>query len=412
MKKLIYTGTGGGVNAAAFRVLDGAPLIFDDIIETVSSSFVSSVSGGYKPFVAITPDATRCAISNGYDISIFLDIEDLNTYTTPSIPPGVERLSQCTASNDFIATGGSGGAKLMVYAWADLSVQLVNTQGLGTVYGVSFSHDGSKLAVVHSSSPYLRVYDTSDWSYADVSGNVGSSKYHVCFTADDSLIFCCGSNNPYITAVDAATISVVNTYKNSYDHYVERTYGGIIPNPNKSKSVVHWYGTGSSSRRQVGEIDYEAGTETDIWPYNGWGIRAVTHCCFDTASNQLLVKASRSNGDAGLNVFDATTWEKLPSDPAFDILPDGEGHMAIAQKNTGRLTGTVRDINNNPAERTVRAYDRATGVLLAQVESDATTGNYSMDLPDASPCDVQFMTEDGEQLNDLFFANAMPELVP
>jgi len=411
MKKLIYTGSGNGVNAASFNLLDGAPASFDSVIGTASPIF--SYSSGYKPFVAITPDATRCVISNYQYLSVFLDIEDLNTYTTPSVPPGVGYLCQCTASNDLIATGGSSGAKLMVYAWADLSVQAVNTQGLGTVYGVSFSHDGSMLAVVHSSSPYLRVYNTNDWSYADVSGNVGAGKYHVCFTADDSLIFCCGNGYPYyVAAVDAATISVVNTYTDSNNNYVDRTAGGIIPNPNKSKSVVYWYGAASSSRRQVGEIDYEAGTETDIWPYNGWGTRQVTHCCFDAASNQLLVKAYRSYGDAGLNVFDATTWEQYPSNPAFDILPDGYGHMAIAQKNTGRLTGTVRDISNNPAKRTVRAHDRATGVLLAQVESDATTGNYSMDLPDASPCDVQFMTEDGEQLNDLFFANAMPELVP
>ena len=73
------------------------------------------------------------------------------------------------------------------------------------------------------------------------------------------------------------------------------------------------------------------------------------------------------------------------------------------------LTGTVRDINNAPAARTVRAIRRSNGVITAQTVSDATTGNYRLKLSDPGPFDVQFMAADGELLNDIIFAKSEPK---
>lgn len=414
MNKLLGIFGGAGVNCADLQLGDSIPPTILSKFETGSTSF--NASSGYKPDVAVTPDNSRCVCTNGYEVTFFHDINDLSVYQLPSIRPNMGYLCGCATTNDYVAVGGGSGSKLVVYRWSDLGIETLPVSGLGSVSAVAFSHDGEKLAVVHSSAPYLRIYKTSDWTYSDVAGNVGSSKYRVCFTTDDSSIVCGGTSNPRIAVVDAQSYAVLKTYSNMYEHDVSYVYGGIIANPFKPKSVIVWHGGNRSSNyRQLWELDIEADTEVDIWPYPQGNTRnrQVFSCVFDKLANQLLVQINKSYGEHTLQVFEAGTWELATSHQThFDLFSIGYGNLAIAQANTGRLTGTVRDLNNNPAERIVRVYSRDTGAMLGQTRSDAATGNYSVYLPDNNECDVQFLAEDGEQLNDLFFARAIPESLP
>lgn len=76
-----------------------------------------------------------------------------------------------------------------------------------------------------------------------------------------------------------------------------------------------------------------------------------------------------------------------------------------------KITGTVRNVSNVPVERKVRAYRRSDGELVAETMSNASTGNYTLKVYDPGPFDVQFLTADGELLNDLFYAKSEPQAV-
>lgn len=73
------------------------------------------------------------------------------------------------------------------------------------------------------------------------------------------------------------------------------------------------------------------------------------------------------------------------------------------------IAGTVRDENNSPAQRTVKAYRRSTGELMLQTESDPTTGEYSMIVENTYPYDVVFKAPDDAGLNDIIKARITPE---
>lgn len=47
----------------------------------------------------------------------------------------------------------------------------------------------------------------------------------------------------------------------------------------------------------------------------------------------------------------------------------------------GSVSGIVRDSSGSPTQRTVRAYDRLTGALIDEVQSDPSTGLYTVTAP-------------------------------
>lgn len=55
------------------------------------------------------------------------------------------------------------------------------------------------------------------------------------------------------------------------------------------------------------------------------------------------------------------------------------------------ISGNVKDASGNNAARTVRAYRRSDGVLLRSVNSSASTGNYSIQLPTNDECSVMVL---------------------
>ena len=65
----------------------------------------------------------------------------------------------------LLAVGHSTSPYVTIYNTADWSkISNPSTLPTGAGNGVAFSPDGSKLAVAHFSSPYVTIYNTSDWS--------------------------------------------------------------------------------------------------------------------------------------------------------------------------------------------------------------------------------------------------------
>ena len=91
----------------------------------------------------------------------------------------------------------------------------------------------------------------------------------------------------------------------------------------------------------------------------------------------------------------------------FAVLPALSLLRAVAFHATAQqiIRGSVRDVDNNPAARTVRIYERSTGELCATTTSDPVTGDYSAKVYEGDvDYDAQFLAASGELLNDLFFA--------
>ena len=70
-----------------------------------------------------------------------------------------------TALSTTMAVAHSSSPYVTIYNTSDWSkVSNPSTLPSGTGLGVTFNSDGSLMAVAHSGSPYATIYNTSDWS--------------------------------------------------------------------------------------------------------------------------------------------------------------------------------------------------------------------------------------------------------
>jgi hypothetical protein len=72
-------------------------------------------------------------------------------------------------------------------------------------------------------------------------------------------------------------------------------------------------------------------------------------------------------------------------------LPSGHPYESAAPVSVS-VSGVITDDANLPCQRTIRAYDRATGALITSTTSDPSTGAYSIDL--ANTDEVQLVALD------------------
>ena len=106
-----------------------------------------------------------------------------------------------------------------------------------------------------------------------------------------------------------------------------------------------------------------------------------------------------------LTIYNTSDWSKV--EHPFAVLPASANLRAVAfhAPSPSVIRGSVRDVDNNPAARTVRIYERSTGEICATTTSDPVTGDYSAKVYEGDvDYDAHFLTAPGELLNDLFFA--------
>lgn len=380
-----------------------------------------SFTDSYQQGTLYTPDMQKCLSKNESsnttnNYSVCRDIRNSSLMEKPlAVFSGV--VKEADVSNTHFAVGG-GNPFLYIFDWATLSLQGASTAGLGIVNSLRFSPDGSLLAVSHATSPFIRIYKTSDWSYIEPTAAENASlTYVVEFSHDGTKLIARAASSPSFRVFNAATgARIFSQHIAAHIASSEATRGFLYQHPTKN-NLVFSLGTSSSN---AGPRSYVFNTDTlvldpiNALPSLGQSMNKVFGIYFNDLDNSITLSNISLNTNY-LARFNADTYEPMPV-PEVDKLykyysPIYKFFSNLCKYDTGQITGVVRDINNLPARRMVRAYRRSDGALMAQTFSDAATGQYKLLLPDTEFYDVQFLTEDGEQLNDLFFAKSIPEQV-
>ena len=129
---------------------------------------------------------------------------------------------------------------------------------------------------------------------------------------------------------------------------------------------------------------------------------AANGCAFSPDGSKLAVAHTNS---PFVTVYNTSDW----SNTELPHRAVSQGR-AVAFVSAGGLTlrGEVRDIDGYVASRRVRVYERATGELCAETVSSPVDGSYEVQVYEGNvPYDVQFMADDLENLNDLFYARSV-----
>lgn len=127
---------------------------------------------------------------------------------------GIALVGHTTAVNDvrFSADGSLlasvGNSRFIVYDTSDWSV-LVNVSA-STGNGVAIASDNSRVAVVYTFSPYLRIYETASWTFVSPAvGTIDGASYDVVFSASNAEVVSAGNgaSAARFSAVTAARLA-------------------------------------------------------------------------------------------------------------------------------------------------------------------------------------------------------------
>lgn len=416
MRKLIM---GGMVSAVPRRLLRYD--IKQGLIETLDTSIKESYPNiSFGPSVSSAPLSIKIQ-PNGYKVIgnegasnssfwLWQDARNPTEYFKPTVTFSGAVWS-VAISNQFYAVGGDNPF-LYIFNLADDSFIQVSVTGLGRVTGLEFSADGAKLAVAHATAPYLRVYNTANWTFINAPVSAGAGRNGVGWTLGGSHIVTVGSTSPYVSVFKAdMSVKVREETSVAYNNS-----NGASPktHPTKSNKVIIITGVTSTANRKICyEYDVVTGVSIDIIP-----LASRTNCtaiAIFPLLNRFYLSHSLDTtafGDTYLSEYNLETYERIGSPRNIEFMQSNSNTEILAIENyVFKVSGTIRDINNLPVARVVTAHDRTTGEALARTKSDPATGNYTLHLADSREVDIQFHTEAGELLNDLFYARVIPEPV-
>ena len=379
---------GQGVEPAVTPLLAnsswGIPSSYPVIVKSFNDDFMLMPSGGGS------------SVAGCY---YFTDPFDLRTYATLKTPVFSGTIYAAAASSAYFAIGGNNPF-LYVLSRSDLSLKTVSTAGLGQVFAIDFSPDGSLMAVYHSTAPYLRVYKTSDWTYTNAApavqpGLPPASVKGMAFSSDGTKIVVSTNAAPYLNVYNATTLARLFTGAPTGNG------GGqvIASRLNNNEVFIAISNVSSPCAAKLNLNTYALTMASGAPNINGYSI------ALDEVERILYVSTDNS-GEVWTRRFNADTMAELPvvMDTVFQYLRTPTTALAIIEKTPHVINGTVRDIDNNPAAREILAFDRDTARLVARTISNASTGDYQLRTSHAGPFDIQFKILGGEQLNDLFYA--------
>lgn len=257
-----------------------------------------------------------------------------------------------------------------------------------------FSPDGALLAVAHTSSPYVTVYDTSDWSKVTLTGgnppNTGAGCH---FSPNGSWLAVVAVSNPTITVYDISDWS-------------KETISG--------SSISTGYSCRFSPDSAWLAVGHFVAPYLTIFDTSDWSTEAITgavsgypyHVRFEPLGE--VAYAGHSNGT--VQAFRVSDWTAIdnPLEGLFrwplasiSVVP----YFEFSELPVRYIRGTVLDENGDEADRTVNVYRRSDSKLVGSTVSDATTGEYELEVVDGDvEYDVQFVAASGDPLNDLFYA--------
>lgn len=413
MRKLIVGGSSALKKFLASDIRSGLSLRVDQNKAFDSMGNLTYTSNANPLRFRVSPDRKKFVGNTGLNTSNDTNVWIWDITTTPVVfyklsTPFPATVYSVAISNDFYVVGGTSPF-LYVFKSSDNSYININTSSLGTVTDISFSNDGTKMAVVHTVSPYLRVYNVSDWSYINAPTALGAVRNAVGFTSNDNYIVTTGSGSPYLTVHNASTLA--ETQRETSIIFYSYNGARVNKHPFSSDKVLINHGPNAATNRKS-FYDYNVITKEsiDILPTGS----ICSAFVYSEVDELFYVAHSTSlfEQDESLSIFNARTYARIgPLKGVSYFEPHQISELAIIERDLHKISGTVRSITNTPVARTISVHDRTQGYLIAKTISNATTGNYQIILPDSKEVDVQFHIENGELLNDLFYARVIPEPV-
>lgn len=411
MRKLIL-GLGNRsqtISPIIFRLRDGLRPEFTG--ETIAYPLGAAV---YPPY-AVSPDGQKAVASNG-GTGAGNFVYSTASPTEESIMPAWDTTTAAfngmifaVATSDLHFAVGGASPFLYVFDWATKTLQTINNTGLGSVKRIAFNGDGTKMAVYHATSPYLRIYNTADWTFVNAASPAGSpgsqgTQNGIYITADDRVVIGTTSS-PYISVFNmsgARLSAITSTAANN-------SVCELIKHPDENALI--WVGDHNTpSNKHIGLFNFDtyACTNPYIDPQ-----KPIRTAAYDAANRELILchDAVDSRSCSLLSIDDPSVLKSPGAEMEGLIRSASSIVMLTLERNRAKITGTVRDIDNNPAQRRVLAIHRAGEYVAAATMSNATTGDYELIVENTSLHDVQFRTADGELLNDLFFARVEPEAI-
>ncbi|WP_374377753.1 hypothetical protein [Pseudomonas fluvialis] len=411
MRKLIL-GVGNRsqtIGPIIFRLRDGLRPQFTG--ETIAYPLGGSV---YPPY-AVSPDGQKAVASNGSS-STGNFVYSTASPTEESILPAWDTTTAAfngqvyaVATSDLHFAVGGLSPFLYIFDWATKTLQTINNTGLGAVKSIAFNGDGTKMVVHHATSPYLRIYNTADWTFVNAASPAGSPgsqgvQNGIYITAGDRIVIG-SSSSPYITVfnMSGARLSAITSSTTNNSVCV------LIKHPDENALI--WVGDANNPAfKHIGlfNLDTYACTNPYIDPQ-----KPIRTAAYDAANRELILcHDALDSRYCSLLSIDYPSVLKSPGAELDGLVRTTSFTVFLTlERNSAKITGTVRDIDNNPAQRRVLAIHRAGEYVAAATMSNATTGDYELIVENTSLHDVQFRTADGELLNDLFFARVEPEAI-
>lgn len=370
--------------------------------------------------IAIGPEYLGGVMQSGNSGSgAFRYYPDLNTLAGSVTPSAAfaGSMTCCAVGANFYAVGGNSPF-LYVFNRSNHALVTVSTTGLGTLRSMAFSPDGTKFAITHDTSPYVRIYNTSTWAYVDAPAGGSASTYSCEFSGDNAYLLVQSASSPYLAVHNPTTAARTYSYTASSKYAAATNSARTIVRHPTANRFIFSFGTSPF----IGEFDPATNSITDYTAItsggaisSGWSLVVDPDPSEDTV--YLRHGVGSTSPSRTMSRFKISTKAPYATQPnAFRHLLWGNNssspnNLVITYNTPYKITGTVRDISNNPVARVVRAHRRSDGELVGQTTSDASTGNYDLRVPDIGPFDVQFMTAAGELLNDLFYAQTEPQPV-
>lgn len=403
MKKLILAGGVNGPPVKVFHLRDGLmPTLSDELTPTppLGNSTNSSRMG-------ISPDQTKIALTAGSTgpsnmlNSVYEPTDDEFCRGVVASPVSFSGSVQCCDTSNTHRAYGGGSPFLYVFDWASGALQVVSVTGLSTVQALKFSPDGQFLAVLHIATPFLRIYKTSDWTFVNAATAFNSQGAAIEWAPDSSrVVVGSGANTAALAVYSTAGVRLHVTTTSAFAYQVKDiAYSSML------NCVFYTNGnvTGISRLRSLDMSTYAVTQVVDL--------PVLQHqLAVDDDGGYLYCVHDAHNAAyiSRLKLSALESYEPLPAEVQHHI-SGSNACLRIIKKNTGKITGTVRDINNAPVARTILAYERVSGRLAAKTISDVATGNYVLRVQTIREHDLVFRALPGEALNDLFFARVEPE---
>lgn len=407
-KLLVCAGRSQASSVTVFRLRDGLnPLLSGE------STGDFKVNNFARPNYAISPDGQKVVVTTGSAGAgnfLYSDEGPTEQHIFPSAKTTTAtfngQIIAIAASDEFFAVGGAS-PYLYIYDWSG-SLKSVSVTGIGNVRNLAFSPDGLHLAILHTSAPYLRIYNTSDWSFVNVASGLGgpSTYYNDLYHTGDGRLVVGSTTSPYLATVNLATGAILNSISSVASL---NSVSGLMKHPDSNQLI--WVASSGSLAKHIGVYDLDS-YQLSL-PFADIGA-SIWSAVLDKVNREIIFLHAVALGrNCSIIKLDEPS---VIHDPGDDLKSHVTGNpspqgLVILERDIARINGTVRDIDNLPAARRVIAFHREGGYMAASTMSDPSTGDYELIVENTDLHDVQFRVEEGELLNDLFFARVEPEAV-